>query len=218
MVLNFDLPPPPPPTIFFFLLRHPRPHLSPEIAPRTTTALPGAGVDEPKLVRDARADALGNRQVVGDDRCRHVPARGVENHLDRGCARIRRPGDAAVAALGHGGVGGVSFGVGDGDHGGVVDDEVAPCFLEGGHEVLGWRCCVGGEVGRDVAAVVGRRDGILVFPALSVSGECFRQPVGWAGERGFAIDVEQALLLACGELGLVQCRGSTITKRVESRN
>ena len=62
------------------------------------------------------------------------------------------------------------------------------------------------------------RNGVLVFPALfRVVGtrEGFGKPVGGAGEGGFAVEVEDALSVACAEFGLVEGRGATVAEGVE---
>ncbi len=64
--------------------------------------------------------------------------------------------------------------------------------------------------------MVGRRDGILVFPAPPAgAGECFGEPVARAGVCDLGVEIEGALLLARGELGLVERGGAAVAEGVE---
>ena len=97
-----------------------------------------------------------------------------------------------------------------------MHDEVAPDLLERVDEIRCRRRCVDGEIRRQVCAVVRWGDGVLVFPALFAGArEGFCEPVTGAGEFDFAIEIEGALLLTCGEFGLVQSCRSAVAKGIE---
>ena len=99
-----------------------------------------------------------------------------------------------------------------------MHDEVTPYLLESVDESWRWRRCVDGEICRQVGTMVGRSNGILVFPALSAgSRKGFCEPVTGAGECDFAVKIPCALFLACGELGLVQSRRSAVAEGIEKR-
>ena len=198
------------------LHRHPGRDLSPPATSRAPTALPGVRVDEVKVVGDAGAGAEVVRIIRRDGDIRDGSARGVGVHLDGGASRVRRPEQIVAGTVGDRGVGGVPGGFGPGDHGTAARDEAAPDLLERVDEV-GRRCrCVDGEVCRQVGAVVRGRDGVLVLPALLArAGEGFREPVPRAGVRDLAVEVVGALLLAGGELGLVQSGGSAVAEGIE---
>ncbi len=64
--------------------------------------------------------------------------------------------------------------------------------------------------------MVGRRDGVLVFPTLFAgAGEGFGEPVARTGVGDLGVEIEGALLLAGGEFGLVQRGGAAVAEGVE---
>ena len=165
---------------------------------------------------------------------RHVhlrdrPSSGVQVHLYRSSSGIHRPIDFAATTQGHRRVAGVGFRVRDGDHGRVVDDEVTEDFRKGVDEALCGGCGVEGEVGCEVRAVERRGDGILVFPTLflyprigaaRVSSrrwrrEGFGKPIRWTCKRRFTVYIEDFLLQAGGELGLIESSRTAVTECVE---
>lgn len=186
----------------------------PKLTPRAPPAFPGVSIDQSKIVGDARVQTEVVRIARRDGDVLDRAARGVEVHLDMvGPGRVRGPEQVGADPSGHGGV---AAGVDDGDDGAAARDEVAPYLLEGVDEV-GRRCGgVDGKVGGQVGAVVGGGDGVLVFPALFAgSGEGFCEPVAWTGVCDLVVEVEGALFLAGGELGLVHCRGPAVAEGVE---
>lgn len=76
-----------------------------------------------------------------------------------------------------------------------MDDEIAKNLLESVSKVGigndGTNC----KVGRQIMAVVGRRDRVLVPPGLKGAGnEGFGQPLSWAVVDGLGADIQHCLL------------------------
>ena len=87
-------------------------------------------------------------------------------------------------------------------------DEVAPDAAEGEHKIV--RLCLGlrTEVAGDVGAMGGKGDGVLIRVCLLGAGEGRGEPVRWAVESSFGVDVIATLLLAVGASRHVQRVGA----------
>ena len=191
-----------------------RRNASPPLAPLPAPALPFVRIRQLEHVGDA---GLQNNIIPQIRRHIHLAqraARLIQAHHNRPLGRVLRPGDIAVRATRHGSVGQTGRRVGDRDDGAVRRDEAGPDLLEGVGEGLAGDDCAARPVRRQVRAVVGRHDRVLVFPGLR---EGVGEPVARAVEGRFAEDVEDALLLAGCQPGLVDGGGAAVAEGVEER-